>query len=167
MPVYEEAGGDNRLMGRLRRLEMNRIWMVVTLAGALACGTSSPKDTSAPVDSGQATECTSGPCAVDVVDPLLVDCESDSGTITSLNAVVAANGSIDVEHFAVQVGCCPSFSASASYDTSTSVVAVEYDFADDACDCVCMLDVSYTVSGVPAGEWTLQTMNGSTTVTIE
>ena len=146
---------------------VNRRLLAVLIGGLIACSTSSQTDTSSPKNKDKSTECLTGPCDAEVVDAKLVDCESDSGTMTTLKASVAGNGEIDVEHYAVQVGCCPTFSASATYDASEALIEVDYVFAEDMCDCICMLDVSYTISGVPAGEWTLRTVNGETAVRIE
>ena len=133
----------------------------------VACTTTSPTVIKDPIDTGEQKVCTSGPCAAVVTDARLVDCESDSGTMTSLTAAVDANGTILVEHYAVKTGCCPTFTASATYDQSTAMIDVDYAFVDDFCDCICALDVSYAVSGVPAGDWTLTTSNAQTTITIE
>ena len=64
-------------------------------------------------------------------------------------------GVIEASHFSYSEGCCPDMIIDAFADPDTGVIDVDIDLSNDFCDCICMLDVTYTLGDVPAGTWTL------------
>ena len=84
-----------------------------------------------------------------------------------LTATASAAGTLDVVHLAAADGCCPEFEVTAELNLSDEQLTADYTFSNDFCDCVCSLDVAYTLSEIPTGTWTL-VANGSTqSITVE
>ena len=114
------------------------------------------------------TECSDpATCAV-TVSELTYEC-GDSGLAGSslLTAVPSGPGTLEVSHLDFRQGCCPDFGATANANRGEARVDVSYSLTDDVCECVCLLDLSYTLSGIRAGEWTLAAGFDMTTVTVE
>ncbi len=65
-------------------------------------------------------------------------------------------GEIDVTHFDYLEGCCPQAVQIAVAVHEPQTLVVDYQLVDDLCDCICGLDVSYTLVDVPEGTWTLR-----------
>jgi hypothetical protein len=138
---------------------------------ALMAGCSVTADTDTGKDSGQDTDdkgdCTGDAvCAIVVENAMLTDCESDSGSIPTMTVTQTGPGALDVAHYSASVGCCPEFSATAELDPSAKTLTMTYSFENDSCDCVCALDLSYSLVDVPAGTWTLKTSNLDQEVTV-
>ena len=94
-----------------------------------------------------------GICNLTVEDAKVIDCESDSGTMPSATAKLTEDGKLEVTHLAAETGCCPeTFNVTAELNLRHSTLTADYEFLNDFCDCVCALDVSYTLSGIPEGE---------------
>ncbi len=135
---------------------MIALWMLI------ACG-DFVRDTA---DTG--SDCTDPAiCAVTVSD-LTYEC-GDSGLAgeSTLSAVPSGPGTLVVSHQDFREGCCPDFKATANANRGEARVDVSYSLTDDVCDCVCMLDLSYTLSGIRAGDWSLAAGFDLTTVTVE
>lgn len=98
-----------------------------------------------------------GPYVTDVQD---LGCGAGDGE--TLIAEGTAAGHLDVTHFDFADGCCPD-AILPDVVASGSTLTVTYTVADDFCDCICGLDVSYAIVDVPAGTWTLAAgTNGKT-----
>lgn len=102
------------------------------------------------------------PYVTDIDD---LGCEAGSGE--SVVATSTESGRIDVTHTDYMVGCCPE-TVDIDLLASGGTLSVDYALVADACDCACMLDVSYSIVDVPSGTWTLVTApsGASTTVTV-
>jgi len=66
-----------------------------------------------------------------------------------------APGQISVLHFDHSHGCCPQIRVMGLAYMDDYHVEVEIDLYDDFCDCICTLDLQYTLGDVPAGLWTI------------
>jgi hypothetical protein len=90
---------------------------------------------------------------VSVVDPQ-VDC--GESTVEALGTTVSG-GSVGVDHAAFADGCCPAFlRVNLDVDREAQVVAATYELGEDPCDCICKLDASYTIEGLPSGTWSIE-----------
>jgi hypothetical protein len=94
----------------------------------------------------------------DWTPPVRVENVTDLGCGTAteerLTAVVRSQGTIEVTHSDFAQGCCPT-SIEVGVRASASTLLLEYTIADDPCECICGLDVRYTLVGVSPGDWTL------------
>ena len=106
----------------------------------------------------------SGLCWLPVEEPVA---ECGKGGPSVLTATPVGGGRLDVLHTAVKEGCCPTLEAEAELDLYTGQITANLNFLDDVCDCICMLDVSYTLTEVPAGEWTLWSEGTTIPVSVE
>lgn len=97
-----------------------------------------------------------GICSLGTRDATVNCGDSTGGLAATSNAV----GELSVVHEAAQQGCCPTFLLSAEASQRRSEISVSYDLSQDDCDCVCELDLSYTLTGIPSGAWTLRTPDG-------
>lgn len=132
------------------------------------CSVSTNTDTDVDTDVDTDGDCIGDAvCEIAVANAALTGCESDSGTIPTLTVSQTGPGALDVAHYSAQTGCCPEFSASAELDPSAKTLTVTYNFVNDMCDCICALDVSYSLLDVPVGTWTLKTSNLDSEVTVE
>ena len=73
---------------------------------------------------------------------------------------VGGPGAILVLEFDHSVGCCPELDVSPELDFAAATLTVTYTLSNDMCDCICDIDLGYTISGIPAGNWTLVLPNG-------
>lgn len=105
----------------------------------------------------------SGICALETRDALVTCGDSNGGLVANSSAP----GELDVLHDAASQGCCPTFLLSAEASQRRAEITVTYDLSQDPCDCICALDLSYTLSGIPSGIWTLVTPNGSIPVDVQ
>jgi hypothetical protein len=129
--------------------------------------TGEPTDTQDPADTSDPGPCGSqGICEIPVMDVESMGCggESDPSSIT---ATADLPGQLEVFHDSAYFGCCPSVSAEAELDLSSATLTVSYQFADDMCDCICMLSVGYTLTDIPAGSYTLEAQSDSLQVVVE
>ena len=66
---------------------------------------------------------------------------------------------LDLDH---SQGCCPERTdVTATVMSDGASIELEYSIMDDFCDCICGLDVSYLITDVPPGTWTLLLPGGS------
>ena len=94
--------------------------------------------------------------------------ECGVGDPEALTLVANGAGTVDVVHDSFDQGCCPdSLAVTISADRETQVMTASYTLGTDECDCVCLLDASYTISGLSAGDWELNAGSVSGTVTVE
>jgi hypothetical protein len=76
-------------------------------------------------------------------------------------------GAIIVTHAGFSMGCCPEFlRVSASANQATDTISIAYELGPDLCDCICTLDTAYSLSGIPAGEWTVTASEDSAAVSV-
>jgi hypothetical protein len=156
---------------------MNRIALI--LAGAIGfasetcipTGNLDPKaetgDTTATGDTQGMGPCESGFCDL-TVSEARVECASDTTAAPEPIEVVASGpGTLGIHHHRVQQGCCPELAVSALQDLRNDRIEVSYDLYDDMCDCICDLDVLYTLGDLYAGTFTLEAHGDSSTVTVE
>lgn len=83
----------------------------------------------------------------------------------SLTAVPTGPGAIAVVHVDALTGCCP-VEIEVAVEAADAVLTVGYTPVDDLCDCACLLDVSYDVVDVPAGDWTIVAGESGATTTV-
>lgn len=128
-------------------------------------GMGSPDQGSEGADTG-----TGGPCGGDDACDLTVSGvavsagESDSGH--SVSATASGSGVVSVLETSAAYGCCPDVVVAAQLDTSSGRIAATSTFGTDMCACFLVLDLAYTLTGVPAGTWTLDVGGASTTVAV-
>ena len=113
------------------------------------------------------TTCTDPVSCPLTVRDLVAECGDSDGTTAVLAAESPGPGTVTVTHTDFREGCCPSFSATATASRGEHRIAVSYALTDDSCDCVCQLDLSYTLSDVQTGEWTLAAGFDVVLVTVE
>jgi len=128
------------------------------LSFVLACSKdskdSSGHDSAPPTDSGAMG---GGPCGEVGICPIAVEnaevtgCDIDTGLASELAASFNSAGGLDVVHTAAQMGCCPEFSAEAELSLRNDTLLVNYNLANDFCDCICNLNLAYTLTGIPEG----------------
>lgn len=111
--------------------------------------------------------CESGFCDLVVTDAV-VECASDTTSAPyPLEATDLGGGVVEVWHHRVQQGCCPQLDVTAVQDLRNDRIEVSYDLYDDMCDCICDLDVRYTLNEVYSGTFTLTAGTDSAEVTVE
>ena len=66
-----------------------------------------------------------------------------------------APGEVLVMHWDYDWGCCPEISVLGLAYVNDQNVEVEVVLFNDDCDCICVLDVRYTLGDVPSGTWTV------------
>jgi hypothetical protein len=99
-------------------------------------------------------------------DAKVVDVSSEctdsglSATGDALTATVAADGVhvVDVYPFS----CCAEFEVAVSVALDKHWVTASYTNVGEKCDCMCRYDVRYTIAGLEAGTWTLESPTGAT-----
>ena len=64
-----------------------------------------------------------------------------------------APGEIKVTHWDYDWGCCPEISVAGLAYMADQNIEVEVVLFNDDCDCICVLDVQYTLGDVPSGTW--------------
>ncbi len=150
----------------------------VILAGAIAfatqpCmpeGTLDPKDETGDTSQTEDTQgmgpCESGFCDLIVTDAIVQCGESITGDPSSLELTGSAAGTISIHHHRVDMGCCPELVVTAMQDLRNDRIEVSYDLYDDMCDCICELDVLYTLSDLYSGSFELTALGDSTTVEV-
>ena len=156
-------------------------WHFLLLAPLTAC---EPGHIGSAPDSGQPSKVDSadtsdsgpmggGPCGesgiCDIVASLAsADCGGGPVPEQQLQATATMPGTVEVVHRAHSQGCCPSFDLSAELNLREGeTIQVQYQLYDDFCDCICDLDLSYRLSGIPAGSWGLAAEDQQIEITVE
>ena len=122
-----------------------RPMLLLLLALPLACApVRGDDDDSVPLD-----PCGGEPCAV-TVSEAAASCGQGVDTFSAS----WDGASVLVTDGAFADGCCPEFIASAVADRATRTVTMVWDASNDFCDCICRLDASARVAGLPGGTWT-------------
>lgn len=107
---------------------------------------------------GLLSGCSGAPKGDYAIDDLAVsDCASDSATPTTFSAT-GGSGQILVSHAGYAASCCLEFDVSALANGGT--IELVYTPKGDPCDCICHYDLSFTIAGVPAGDWDVQAPDG-------
>jgi len=94
-------------------------------------------------------------------------CQGDTGSMPSGDDALSASvegGVISVVHLAVEGNCCP-YGWDIGVVTEGSDLNVWYS-GDGDCDCNCLYDLEYSVSGAASGTWTLNAGGSSLEVTV-
>ena len=133
-----------------------------------------PKDTAEPQDTAQATDTSvpddvcgeSGICPLTVEDAL-AECGDGSVDEPTLSATSSAPGTLQVTFQSMQQGCCPQVEVTGEASMRSGEIDAWVSLFDDLCQCVCSLDISFTLGDIPAGEWELVVEGQSTQVTVE
>jgi hypothetical protein len=73
---------------------------------------------------------------------------------------VLGPGTVAVTQWNYVQGCCPEIEIELLVDPEASTLATTYSLSNDNCDCICDVDISYEIGGIPAGDWTLSLPNG-------
>ena len=120
-------------------------------------GTDTSSGTEDPCPDGGVCELTVGTISV-----------SPGGTDTGhrVQATATGGGNISVFDDNVAFGCCPSISVSAVLDSSSGIIEPTVTLGNDQCACFNVLDVEYSLGGVPVGTWTVQSGDASVDVTV-
>lgn len=84
----------------------------------------------------------------------VADLGCGTSTEERLAAAPTGPGAVAVVHDDYAVGCCPD-GVTVAVVAKDQVLTVSYTVGPDPCDCVCGLDLTYDLVGVPAGDWTL------------
>jgi len=132
-------------------------------------------DTDADTDSDTDADSDSDTDADTDTDPTFVvlqvnganaECGYGYGNPSNLSASDAGGGNVDVRHDAFAQGCCPTFSVQARLVFATDIIEASYNTQPDNCDCICDLDATYQIQGVPSGTWTLEAVGDSVQVVV-
>ena len=92
--------------------------------------------------------------------PALLDAAVEVGVTDpsephAIHIIVKAASQIGVIDSNFAQGCCPQAEVTATADIDTMVVTPIYTLTGDDCDCVTGLELSYTLTGLPTGRWTV------------
>jgi hypothetical protein len=102
--------------------------------------------------------CESGICELTVV-AAAAECnmlpEPDPMPEGGVLASSPAPGQVTVQHFDHDMGCCPEIRVNGLAYMNDQRIDAEFELYDDLCDCICTLDVQYTLGEVPPGTWTV------------
>jgi hypothetical protein len=127
-------------------------------------------ETSEPAETGDSYgmgPCESGLCDVTVTDAR-VECASDTTSAPyPLEVTASGPGTLTLWHHRVQQGCCPELSVTAIQDLRHDRIEVSYYLYDDMCDCICDLDVHYTLADLYSGSFELEAQGETLSVTVE
>ncbi len=89
----------------------------------------------------------------------------DTAGPETLTVTASGAGTVQVLHQNVPDECCVEHEVATSISGTT--LTIEYPSSGDPCDCMCSYDYSFTVSGLTAGEWTVEAGDASAVVTVE
>jgi hypothetical protein len=95
----------------------------------------------------------------------VVDLGCGGEDVETLTADATEPGTIAVTHIDYALGCCPE-EVDVDVAVSGQVLTVSYTLVNDYCECACMLDVSYDIVDVPAGDWTIEAGETGATATV-
>ena len=148
-------------------------YILAALSSCPTGGLFPPADTAAldtaPDDTASMGDCESGICPLEVSDAW-ADCgEGEWKDPPELSATPAGPGALDVVLLRAQEGCCPTVLVTAELHLRGSDPYVEafVDLSQDDCECVCLLDVGFHLSEIPAGTWSVRVMGSETTATVD
>lgn len=124
-------------------------------------------DTDADADADADTDADADPQSVPVTGASY-ECDGwDTGAISALSAEAGkSSGTAEVSHTDVETGCCPTLDLTAVADTTSNEIDVTYNLDKDDCDCVCSIDLAYTLTDIPSGTWTVRARGDAAKVTI-
>lgn len=135
--------------------------MLIFLLACTHAADSKPSDTSAgPTDSGdtQPADTDTGPVDNEPFELNVSAVEvgvTDPSEPHAIHIIVKAASQIGVIDSNFAQGCCPQAEVTATADIDTMVVTPVYTLTGDDCDCVTGLELSYTLTGLPTGRWTV------------
>jgi len=102
---------------------------------------------------------------VQVTDPT-ANCGSAGAEELQLSSPSASE--VDVVHISFAEGCCPEYLlVSTEVDEDAMEITATYELGPDPCDCICMLDATYSLENVPTGTWTIQAGAASESIEID
>lgn len=115
-------------------------------------------DTGSAGDDDDMGPCESGICELTVI-AAAAECDMlpepdpmpEGGVLVSS----PAPGQITVMHFDHGEGCCPEIRVLGLAYMNDQHIEAEFELFNDVCDCICILDVQYTLGDVPAGTWSV------------
>jgi hypothetical protein len=155
---------------------MTRFATILASAIALASqpcmpeGTLDPKEETGDSDTTGDTQgmgpCESGLCDLTITDAVVECGEGITGDPSEIEAS-AGVGTVTVHHHRVDMGCCPELAISGIQNLRDDRIEVDYDLYDDVCDCICELDVRYTLTDLYSGSFELTANGDSITVTVD
>ena len=127
------------------------------------------EDTAAPTDTADTAD--TGDCMAVGLCPLEVsNVTTSSGDPTAeraLTVVAAAAGSIEVTDTHFYDGCCPQLTVEAELHVGSATIVPNYTILSDDCECEAALTLSYSVSGIPAGSYTVEIDGLSAAVAVQ
>ncbi len=102
--------------------------------------------------------CESGICELTVVDAA-AECdmlpEPEPMPEGGVLATSPGPGQVTVMHFDHGEGCCPEIQVHGLAYMNDQRIEAGFELYDDLCDCICTLDVQYTLGEVPPGTWSV------------
>ncbi|MFH1469996.1 MAG: hypothetical protein ABIO70_36765 [Pseudomonadota bacterium] len=117
-------------------------------------------------DTASMGPCESGFCEL-TVTAAEATCRQPDEPEGGLEVTSPAAGTLEVVHYAVQTGCCPTLTVFALQDLRHDSIDVTYEVSGDDCQCACQLDFRYTLADAQPGSFTLQAEGASAEVTVE
>ena len=87
--------------------------------------------------------------------------------ISGFTAIPDGVGALKIAHGEIEWGCCPKVDVTVVADGEARTLDASYRLYQDDCDCVCELDLSYRMTDIPAGTWTVNEAGATTTATVE
>ena len=103
--------------------------------------------------------------AIEISSFSVTECVLDTGMIPQGDEALSASvtdGSIHVEHLAVTGNCCPT-----GWDMGVTVEESQLNvwyYGDGDCDCECLYDLNYEITGTTSGTWTVNAGGASVEV---
>lgn len=102
------------------------------------------------------TDGTSG-TGVQVSEVTVSECDDSTGA-PRLDASLAGSDSIRVSHDNFEGNCCAELTVTVSEGAGT--LAMVYTDTGEPCDCLCSLDLTYTLTEVPSGSYSVTAAGG-------
>lgn len=103
--------------------------------------------------------------AIEISSFSVTECVLDTGMVPQGDEALSASvtdGSIHVEHLAVTGNCCPT-----GWDMGVTVEESQLNvwyYGDGDCDCECLYDLNYEITGTTSGTWTVNAGGASVDV---
>lgn len=115
----------------------------------------SDADTDTDADTDSDTDADTDPEPVTVTH-VTYDCPSDQDTglplVSTLEAVYNKTG-LEFTHHDHHMGCCPDVAVEAS--RIGNAITATYEFTNDFCDCICVVEPIFSLQGLEPGQYTL------------
>jgi hypothetical protein len=119
--------------------------------------TDTDTDTDTDADTDTDTDTDTEPPGVTVTDASLICGDYDYTCIPELSASSSGPGAVTVQVWNLTTGCCPDgVTVDPTLSTKDHTLNLTWIAGKDVCDCICCLDLTAELAGVPPGTWTVQ-----------